>query len=132
LDSEVPERVKPTIESKKSILALFFNLYAFSVVHVLPQDAHFIAKYFIDHIVISLAQNHSIQSGDISRQQLQLCFGNSKCHTATMVQEQMKLLRCECVPYPAYLPDLAIVDFYLFEKLKRDSEQCKHPPAKRS
>jgi hypothetical protein len=100
------------------MLKLFFNLHPFSAIEIFSQDAHFTAQYFIDHIAIPFVQDHSIHSGDISRQQLQLHFDNCRCYTATVVQEQIKLLRCKRVPHPAHSPGFVIANFYLFGKIK--------------
>jgi hypothetical protein len=59
LDSEVPESVKQTIRSKKSMLTFLFNSYAFSAMNIFPQNTHFKTQYFIGYVVIQHAKDHS-------------------------------------------------------------------------
>jgi hypothetical protein len=51
---------------------------------------------------------------------LELHFGNSRCHTAPVIQEQMKIVRCKRGLHPIYPSELAIADFYLFGQIKEE------------
>jgi hypothetical protein len=66
-----------------------------------------------------LSQEHSAKSADIARRSFWLHFGNSRCHSAKIVVEEMIRLKCKSVPHPPYSPDLAIAYFYLFSVLKQ-------------
>jgi hypothetical protein len=70
--------MRQIIESKKSILTIFFCPHAFLIVDILPQDEHLTVQCFMVLAVMRLAQAHSIQLGDIARQRLQKHFNNPK------------------------------------------------------
>ena len=118
VDEELPVRVKQTIAAPKSMITIFFNPHSFPIVEVLPEKASFNAAYFIDCVVTPLAQLHASTAGDNARRKLRLHFDNSPCHTSRAVSDAMTRLRCRRVPHPAYSPDLAICDFYLFGRIK--------------
>jgi hypothetical protein len=64
LGSGIPERVRQTIESKKSMLTIFFSPHTFLIMNGFPHDEHLITQYFIDLVIMPLSQTLSIYSGD--------------------------------------------------------------------
>jgi hypothetical protein len=118
VDEELPVRVKQTIAAPKSMIAIFFNPHSFLIVEILPEKASFNAAYFIDCVVTPLSQLHACAAKDNARRKLRLHFDNCPCHTSQVVSDAMTRLRCRRVPHPAYCPDLAICDFYLFGCIK--------------
>jgi hypothetical protein len=88
-------------------------------VDLLPQGDSFTVQYIIDQILKPLSQAHSTKSADIARRSLRLHFGNSRCHTAKIVSEEMACLKCKRVPHPFYSRDMAIADFYFFGVLRQ-------------
>ena len=42
---------------------------------------------------------------------------NAPSHMSTMVQNYLETLKCEVLPHPAYLPDLALFDCHLFSSM---------------
>jgi histone-lysine N-methyltransferase SETMAR len=119
VDQELPIRVRQTIGWRKFMLIIFFNPRAFAVINVLPPGTLFNAAYFVSEVIIPLHQLHSIMRGDNERRKLRVHFDNSPCHTARKVSEEMSHLRCRRVPHPPYSPNLAICDFYLFDRIKK-------------
>jgi hypothetical protein len=101
------------------MLTVFLNPKTFALVNLLPQTASFTVAYFVDNVIIPLVYRQAEQQGDIACYKLILHSDNSKCHIAWHVQEGMARHRCVWAPGPPYLPDLAIVDFCLFGRLKR-------------
>jgi hypothetical protein len=100
------------------MITIFFNPHSFPIAETLPEKASFNAAYFIDCVVTPLAQLHASAAGDNARRKLRLRFDNSPCHMSHAVSDAMRRLRCRRVPHPAYSPDLAICDFYLFGRIK--------------
>jgi hypothetical protein len=119
-DEEIPQRVRQTIGARKSMLTLFFNPNHLAIVDLLPQPTNFTAAYFVARVVISLANQHHQQARDVARRKLLLRFDSPRCHTAATVTAEMVRLRCVRIPHLAYSPDLAICDFWLFGRLKRE------------
>jgi hypothetical protein len=56
---------------------------------------------------------------------LQIYFGNSRCHIARAIEEEMEYSRCKQVSHPVYSSDLAITDLYLFGKIKEELRTMK-------
>jgi hypothetical protein len=119
MDEELPQRVRQTIWATKSMLTVFFNPKEFAIMNLLPQGTSFTAVYYVENVIIPLANPYAQQVGDISRRKRHLHFDNSKGHTARYVQEEMASHRCVCVPHSPYSPDVAITDFYLFGRLQQ-------------
>ena len=61
--------------------------------------------------------NRSKRRGKLSKEIL-LLYDNARPHTAAHTLETPKQLKWEAMEHPAYSPDLAPSDFYLFGPLK--------------
>jgi hypothetical protein len=120
LDEEIPQRVRQTIGARKSMFTVFFNPNHFAIVDLLPQNTNFTAAYFVARVVIPLANQHHQEARNVARRKLRLHFDNARCHTAATVTAEMVHLRCVRIPHPAYSPDRAICDFWLFGCHKRE------------
>jgi hypothetical protein len=119
MDEELPQRGRQTIGATKSMLTVFFNPKLFARENLLPQGTSFTAVYYVENVIVALANRHAQQVGDISRCKLHLHFDDVKCHPARYVQEEMASHRCVRVPHPPYSPHVAIADFYLFGRLQQ-------------
>jgi hypothetical protein len=62
-DEDLPQRVRQTIGPTKSMLMLFFNPKEFAIVDLLPQDTSFIAVYFVNNVILPLANRYVQQLG---------------------------------------------------------------------
>ncbi len=49
-----------------------------------------------------------------------LHFDNAPAHTAGLTRQHIQQLGWTCLPHPAYLPDLAPNDFWLYPHIKKD------------
>jgi hypothetical protein len=118
VDEKLPLRVKQTIAAPKSMITIFFNPHSFSLVEILPEKASFNTAYFMDCVVTLLAHLHARAARDNARRKLRLHFDNSPCNTSQVISDAITRLWCRRVPHPAYSSDLAICDFYLFDRIK--------------
>jgi hypothetical protein len=100
IDDELPQQVCQTIRATKSMLMAFFNPKEFTTMDLLPQSTSSTAGYFVNNVILPLANRHAQQLGDIGRRKLHQHFDNSKYHTAQHVQEQMAGHRCVRLPHP--------------------------------
>jgi hypothetical protein len=115
IDEELSQKVHQTTMATKSMLMVFFNPKEFVRVNLLPQGRSLIAVHFVDNVIIPLASRYAQQRGDTSRRRLYLHFNNSK---KMYVQGDGQPSARPCLPLLCS-PDLTIVDFYLFERLKQ-------------
>jgi hypothetical protein len=104
VDEELPQRVPQTIGATSSMLTVFFNSKEFTRVDLLPQDTPFTAVHFVNNATVPLVNRYAQQLEDIAHHKVHLHFGNSKCHTARHVQEQMVSHRSVRVPHPRIHP----------------------------
>jgi hypothetical protein len=76
-----------TIGATKSMLMGFFNPKELAIMDLLPQDTSSTVAYFINSVILPLANRHAQHLGNIGRRKLHLHINNSKCYTARHVQE---------------------------------------------
>lgn len=110
-------RERKTIQSKKYMLTVFWNPNGFALIKVLPDDMPFNAEYFINEILQELYEKTSTipNKGD---RKVTLHFDNARPHTARKVTQFMEEHHMKKAPQPAYSPDIAPSDFFLFGYLK--------------
>lgn len=110
-------RERKTIQSKKYMLTVFWNPNGFALIKVLPDDMTFNAGYFINEILKELYEKTSTipNKGD---RKVTLHFDNARPHTARKVTQFMEEHHMKKAPQPAYSPDIAPSDFFLFGYLK--------------
>jgi hypothetical protein len=63
IDEKLPQRVRQTIRTTKSMSMVFFNPKEFARVNLLPQDISFTAVYFVSNVILPLANRHAQQLG---------------------------------------------------------------------
>ena len=57
---------------------------------------------------------------------------NARVHTCKIAMDAVERNGCELIPHPAYSPDLAPTDYFLFSNLKRISVDVISGPTKKS
>ena len=57
---------------------------------------------------------------------------NSRVHTCKAAMDAVERNGYELIPHPAYSPDLAASNFFLFPNLKKDIRGCQFPVGQRS
>jgi hypothetical protein len=87
IEEELPLRVPQTIKATQSMLRVFFNPKEFVPTNLLPRAMSVAAEYSIEPFIISLANRHAQQRGNIARRKRHLPFDNFKCHAARHVRE---------------------------------------------
>ena len=110
-------RSKRIISSPKRMLTVFWSPLGFRIIEMLPKGTRFNSKYFINEILSKIAEIHN-QENPNSRRRFVVHMDNATPHRSKETQTygaQNKLRFCE---HPAFSPDLAPSDFYLFGKVK--------------
>lgn len=110
-------RERKTIQSKKYMLTVFWNPNGFALVKVLPDHMKFNAEYFINEILTELYEKTRTIPNKGYRKVV-LHFDNARPHTARKVTQFMEEHHMKKAPQPAYSPDIAPSDFFLFGYLK--------------
>jgi histone-lysine N-methyltransferase SETMAR len=121
------------IGSLKRMVTIFWSRFGFRlirlirvirVIRILPKGAHFDATYFRDNIVYDIHCTRPTSSEEDDRRKLVLYFDNARSHTAGCITAYCRERRMTRANHPAFSPDLAPSDFYLFEKLKKHMKGC--------
>ena len=94
---------------QKRLLTVFFSSSGFKVIEILPNGATVDTKYFCTIIdkLAAAAPGH-----------LFLHMDNAAPHRARLCQIALERKNITRLPHPAYSPDLAPADFWLFGLLK--------------
>ena len=71
---------------------------------------------FLDQLRTAIREKHQckLSKGVLLRQD------NARVHTCKVAMDAVERNRYELIPHPAYSPDLAPSDFFLFPNLKKD------------
>lgn len=117
-DEKVPERERPTIQSKKLMLTIVWNPNGFHLINVLSSGCKFNASHYVTNVLGPLTDWRAVQAGG-SRRKLIIHADNARPHVATVTQQFLEHNAMKRAPHPAYSPDLAPSDFYLFGYVKQ-------------
>jgi histone-lysine N-methyltransferase SETMAR len=113
-----PKKVRTTRSAGKLMLTLFWNYKGPILEHYMPRGLTINSESYC-----GLLQNHlkpairSKRRGLLSSGVL-LQHDNARPHTARATAKKIMNLRLECIPHPAYSPDLAPSDYHVFGPLK--------------
>jgi histone-lysine N-methyltransferase SETMAR len=122
-NAEIPEKERHTVQSQKVTLTIVWNAGGFHLVNVLPKGFKFNANYYVTQILDPLSKWRRTQVGRTNRQ-LIVHADNTRPHTAKMTSQFMEQNSMQRAPHPAYSPDLAPSDFYLFGYVKQFLSGC--------
>jgi histone-lysine N-methyltransferase SETMAR len=105
------------------MLTIVWNPGGFHLVNILPKGFKFNASHYVTQIFDSLSKWRKTQVGRTSRK-LIVHADNARPHTAKMTSQFMEQNSMQRAPHPAYSPDLAPSDFYLFGYVKQLLSGC--------
>ncbi|GFR69600.1 transposase [Elysia marginata] len=109
-----PVVLRPEFQSRKRLFTVLFNYTGPLVVAILPQDTAETATYHVHNVFsqVKLAINEQHPKVSISR--TLLLHDNAGPHKARATTQSLRELGIQVLPHPAYSPDLAPGDFFLF------------------
>jgi histone-lysine N-methyltransferase SETMAR len=122
-DAEIPERERYTAQSQKVMLTIVWNAGGFHLVNILSNGFKFNASYSVTQTLDPRSKWRITQIGRINRK-LIVHADNTRPDTAKMTSQFMEQNSMPRAPYPAYSPDLAPSDFYLFGYVKQLLSGC--------
>lgn len=118
VSGEEPDfRVKKMISSEKLMISVFWNPNGIVLVDALPKGQKFNSEYYINNILKKL---HESGGGfpDTNGKKLNVHADNARPHTSKMTIRYFETHGMKKVPHPAFSPDLAPSDFFLFGYVK--------------
>jgi hypothetical protein len=105
------------------MLTIVSNPGGFHFVNILPKRFKFNASYNVTQILDPLSKWRRTQVGCTNRK-LILHDDNARPHTVKITSQFMEQNSMQMAPHPAYSPDLAPPDFYLFGYVKQLLSGC--------
>jgi histone-lysine N-methyltransferase SETMAR len=110
---KVPERERHVIQSKELMLTIVWNPSGFHLLNVLLAGCKFNSNHYVTNIIGPIAGWRRVQAG-ASRRKLIIHADNARPHVAKLTEQFQEHNSMKRGPHPAYSPDLAPSDFYLF------------------
>jgi hypothetical protein len=113
--AESPTRTRKMVRSLKAMLIIFWSPLSFSVIQVLPPNVTFTSEFFIDAILPHIVA--AKPAGNLGRR-LVLHMDNASPHGARLTARNLEESQITASPHPAFAPDFAPSDFFLFGVLR--------------
>ncbi|GFR82580.1 transposase [Elysia marginata] len=110
--------LRPGFQSRKRMFTVFFNYSGPLVVDILPQDTTMTATYYVQNVLSQVKSAIYEQRPKVSTSWTLLPHENAGPHKARATTQSLRELGIKFLPHPAYSPDLAPCDFWLFSILK--------------
>jgi hypothetical protein len=116
-------RVRPTHQSRKSMVAAFFGVHGIGLVKVRPECTKLTSEYFKDQVLqeIDHRSHTSWRLGRLTH--LTLHYQNARVHNARTVSERFGDGGFIRRIHPPYSPDIAPCDFFVFRYLRQQLKQ---------
>ena len=113
-----PVVLRPGFQSRKRMFTVFFNYSGPLVVDILPQDTTMTATYYVQNVLSQVKSAINEKRPKVSTSRTLLLHDNAGPHKARATTQSLRELGIQVLPHPAYSPDLAPCDFWLFPILK--------------
>ncbi|GFS24224.1 dihydroorotate dehydrogenase (quinone), mitochondrial [Elysia marginata] len=109
---------RPGFQSRKRMFTVFFNYSGPLVVDILLQDTTMTAIYYVQKVLSQVKSAINEQRPKVRTSRTLLLHDNAGPHKARATTQSLRELGIQVLPHPAYGPDLAPCDFWLFPNLK--------------
>ena len=106
--------VNDHISAQKIMIIIFWRINGFFIVDLLPIWQSYNSSYFVENILQPLFENKEIIWKESTKRKLWIHLDNSHVHTSKLSSEKYAEYGFKKAPHPAYSPDVAPCDFYLF------------------
>ena len=117
-DEPRPVVCKPGFQSRKRLFTIFFNHEGPVAVDVLPEKATMTGRYYRENVLPQVVSALNDRRPVTGTSRIMILHDNASAHKTGAVTQYLSENRITTLPYPAYSPDLAPCDFWLFPKLK--------------
>ena len=117
-DEPRPVVCKPGFQSRKRLFTIFFNHEGPVAVDVLPEKATMTGRYYRENVLPQVVSALNDRRPVTGTSRIMILHDNASAHKTGAVTQYLSENRITTLPHPAYSPDLAPCDFWLFPKLK--------------
>ena len=113
-----PSMAKRIPNVRKVLHVIFFDKKGPVMQIPVPKGKIVTWKYYRDVVLRKLKKVYKSRRPQTGLKYLRLLHDNAPAHKARIVTEFLKAEKVTVLPHPAFSPDLAPCDFFLFPKLK--------------
>jgi hypothetical protein len=113
-----PTIARRALTSKKVLYAIFFNSNGLVTQYSVPKGRSVTSNLYTKEILPRLHKYHQKRRPNTGFKGIKLLHDNAPAHKAKATQDYLQRHKVIELPHPAYSPDLATCDFFLFPKLK--------------
>ena len=117
-DDPRPVVCKPGFQSRKRLFTIFFNHEGPVAVDVLPEKRTMTGGYYRENVLPQVVSKLIDSRPITGTSRIMILHDNASAHKTRAVTQYLSENRISILPHPAYSPDLAPCDFWLFPKLK--------------
>jgi transposase len=115
----VPQRMRQQMGTRKVMPTVIWGVQRFHVVGLITSQRIFDSQYFVDNIMVPLVEKVFPNGRNPHARRLHLHLDNCRVHFSRVTEQFIAENHISRVPQPAYSPDLAPLDFWLFGHLKK-------------
>jgi hypothetical protein len=116
----LPTRTARKIGSKKCLISIIWSTSGIHSLLVLPAGVRYDAEFFCASVLSDVEKNLCQGSRRKTLRGIYLHFDNAPAHNAKRSRQEIARTKATRVIHPAYSPDAAPSDFFLFGHLKRE------------
>ena len=116
--SSAPKKAKVVPSAGKVMATVFWDAKGIILIDYLEKGKTITGVYYAS-LLSKLNDEIKNKRPHLARKKVLFHHDNAPAHSSTVAQAKLHDLRYELLPHPAYSPDLAPSDFFLFPNLKR-------------
>ena len=103
---------------EKMMITVIWGVWGTYIVDELPEREHLNSKYFVEHILWPLKEQKDQIWPRRGKHKIWLHLDNCRVHNSKFTQNAIEKSGFKRPPHPAYSPDIAPSDFFLFGYVK--------------
>lgn len=114
-----PQIARRQRSQKKVLYTIFFNTKGIVLQKPCKQGETITGKFYRDSVLSDIKKFYATSRPTAGMRGIKILHDNAPAHKSRLVQEYLAAENIHTLPHPAYSPDLAPCDFYLFPHLKK-------------
>jgi histone-lysine N-methyltransferase SETMAR len=115
---DVPERLRQKIDTEKCLISILWSVNGIHSLLDIPKGMTYNTAFLCDTVIPSLIADITSRGRRKTLKGFMVHMDNAPAHNSRRSQERIEATKAKRLPHPAYSPDLAPSDFFLFGYLK--------------
>jgi transposase len=115
---DLPERTKAKFDTEKCLISILWSINGIHSLLDVPKGTTYNTAFFCEQVLPSLVGNITSHSRRKTLQNFLIHLDNARPHNSGLSRECLEATKAKRMPHPAYSPDLAPSDFFLFGYVK--------------